>query len=84
MLKSVEKLAKGLATRVGNHSVEVDWQGISHFKYHGNEICTVYHNLRNFELHHCGFSSSSSTTRALNSYEKCFKDAGYVLIYRGE
>ena len=84
MLKSVEKLVKGLAARVGNHSVEVDWQGISHFKYHGNEICTVYHNLRNFELHHCGFSSSSSTSRALNSYEKCFKDAGYVLTYRGE
>ena len=48
MLKSVEKLVNGVATRVGNHFVEVDWQGITHFKYHRNDSCTVYHNLTNF------------------------------------
>lgn len=84
MLKSVEKLVNGVAKRVGNHSVETDCQGIDRFKYHGNVVCIVNHSLRNFELHHCGFSSSSSTSRALNSYEKYFKDAGYTLTYRGE
>lgn len=83
MLKSVEKLVKGVATRVGNHSVETE-HGVDHFKYHGNVVCIVHHSLRNFELHHCGFSSSPSTSRALNDYEDYFKNLGYTLTCRGE
>lgn len=46
------------------------------FRYHGNSICIVDDNTKQFWLSHAGWFTTS-TTQALNSYRAWFNHLGY-------
>lgn len=79
MLKSVEKLVKGDAKKVGNHCTVKHDNGIQEFFYYATAICTVNHSLKTFTTDNGGWGTSS-TSRAINDYIREFTSRGYALI----
>ena len=82
MLKAVIDLFESNKRKIGNHSRE-DFKyapnnvgytiNISRFKYHNSTICSIDWIDRTCTLDNCGWRTSS-TTRALNDYERYVKD----------
>ncbi len=73
-MKALDKLLQaaqdGLSyLRVGNHAMRQDKTYI-HFTYHDNEICLFDKTDKIFCTDDCGFSWSSSTSRAINEYSR--------------
>jgi hypothetical protein len=82
MLKAIIDLFESNKRKVGNHSREdlnftLDNIGytvnVSRFKYHGSTLCNIDWIEKTCTLDHCGWHTSS-TTRALNDYERYVKD----------
>lgn len=75
MLKAIEKLLRGEATKVGNHSVQKLGR-FNKYYYHQTAICTVDLENRTFIVNDGGYGTPS-TSRAINDYRKHFLDNGY-------
>lgn len=79
-MKAIDNLVEAKTNKtVGNHGVRVT-DTIRFFSYHGNTVCTVYDNLKEFSLDDCGWAGKSSTTRTLNEYRKHFTILGYTEV----
>lgn len=71
MLKAIEKLLNGTATKVGNHHA-VRTETAVYYYYHNTAVCVAtYSGEVKFDN---GGWGTSSTTRAINDYKKHFVD----------
>ena len=78
MLKSVLNCVSSIKdAKFGNHatfySTPITGDSIQYFTYHGNIICRVNWTQKTVLLTNAGWNTSS-TNRALNDYERYFKE----------
>lgn len=61
---------------IGNHKVK-RVNEMRYFSYHGNYVCVVNDDAKEFELYGCGYENHISTKNCLNGYRQYFKSKGY-------
>lgn len=71
MLKAIEKLLNGTATKVGNHRAVRTAIGVYYY-YHNTAVCVATYDCT-VKFDNGGWGTSS-TTRAINDYRKHFVD----------
>lgn len=86
-LKGVSKLVSFSdheIRRIGNHDKR-PMRGLNgdvtvEYRYHGNVVCCVNLNKKQFYLDACGWEGHPSTTITLHSYQHLYRNMGYIEV----